>query len=542
VQGTRTPGSPARRVRRYPSVTASLPANGSGELAGLLQRVPASHRAELTAGLEVARTQTGLPAAYVWGPVLHDPALRDLRDVVLRFLVDDGGPSAEALVAGLRDGARAGHDRSTCQAALLRLTTGRVGRASAPPPPGARAQVSTPDGQGAFILWFVLPAPDGRSFVSAVCLRATGGVRDVVTERSQDVEGTLARLQAGHERLPIDLTDLPVGDATRLVDEAERRMPGGLASLGPDGTLLLGLLERLPRADPHPFGGSVAPLDQAGARRLLSTGACNAWFLDRGDLDGYGIATFPLGLRFSGWVESAARKLATTPVRERLLGMVRQMVAFHGWSGEEEEEMRWRGVLASLESDFGSSPFLHEILRRSPVPPGPSSRRDDSGADDDVRERVRASLFSSVTRPVGRDLAHLDFAEIAAVALSGCVDGMAGEVRPREKELHDMAFVLAEAFVGIIETGVGKDAKWSPKAVSVLAGLASAAGLSRTESKRMADDLATALTVFAGTVCLQCPFSCLGRLRDPLPPGVFEGGHPASKPRGKGPERRPRPG
>ncbi len=207
----------------------------------------------------------------------------------------------------------------------------------------------------------------------------------------------------------------------------------------------------------------------------------------------------------------------------------------HGGPGEVEalgrlllEEDPLAAAEATQEAP-DSSPLLRVLLERSfdevRAPDAAEPETAVALGDPLRRQYLKSRFFVEVETPRGRDLALLDFAEAALLALENALDTLPGDTRPREDELQEVAYVMAVLFRDYVLPKV-------PSAATVLtermaAALAVTCRLEAEPSRQLALAVLSALVSFVDEVCGRCAVGCLHRPRAGVGPEFFATTHPA---------------
>jgi hypothetical protein len=186
----------------------------------------------------------------------------------------------------------------------------------------------------------------------------------------------------------------------------------------------------------------------------------------------------------------------------------------------------------SLTDDFATSPLVDFMLERSLRPPTYAGPMRELG-DPDTRNILRARFFGHVTTPTGRELAHLDFAEVALLLIDQIEVGLPSQDRPRHDEQYEIAFMVADGVLREMEKGD------DPESMDAIENEVSRRfDISLASAGTLVAGLHLGVTDFLQRVCHGCPVACHRKPDAPHPQAFFSEIHPAlTKPR-RGPSAR----
>jgi hypothetical protein len=248
----------------------------------------------------------------------------------------------------------------SCRMLNLRPSSWRSPRAD---PSGIEAFASTPDGQGAVVLFVSLPNPDGSRAVVNVCLRLAGDVRDGFAEmRSSraELEGMMRDLGTGGA---IELAPAPPGEVVQLVDEAVARTLAAGSAIPRDARRSIEIIERFPRTPPPPLAPGRS-LSMEAVVALLERPMHAAWFFDLADLVRCGVKPKLAGTS-SAWMTDALKALARSPMRERVVAMARYMSRWSSWRGDPRAAGEWTTLAEGAERSFAECPLALAMIMKS---------------------------------------------------------------------------------------------------------------------------------------------------------------------------------
>jgi hypothetical protein len=489
-------------------------------VADALVGTPEAFRHSTFEDLERCRRKLDVSAAVVYKAALERPELAPLHRAMLSVIADDGDAAALELLGHLLEQARGDESRAVFARALARARK-RKAQTAVAVTPGITAHVGSCDGQGAFVVVVAWPRPGGKLTVVMVCLRASADVRDahVLKRQSrQDLTELLDELSASSTFVPV-----PASEAADLVAAAVARTRQMGAALPSDAGPALAWFERLPRA-------AIALPELAVGTTPVDFGALlderpeySHWFFDAGDL-APALAANPRRRE----VHELAHALRGTAVRERLVAMLRHMAWWHGHHGEAHLARQLAHAAVATDQDFVASPVVRAMLERSEaggvVALGAELTDHKIAFGDETRRRVlRHQHFASCGRPKGRDLARLDFMEVADPCLELAFARLPGERRPRPPEAE-----AAGAEVGSVYAEHAIADRAVPIEDQIVAALMRTTRLDAELAQQVAEDTLPRLEDFEEEVCAKCPVACLDRPEADVAEAFFARVHPVA--------------
>ncbi|MBI5487650.1 MAG: hypothetical protein HY905_09985 [Deltaproteobacteria bacterium] len=530
------PPAEADEITVLPYVDFLADAKGTPALATLVTKMvlsaPSEARRSALDAIGQARRRLGVRAvdayrdALARSEIIGDAAL---REPILLGLIEEADADAPGLLATLRMKAPA-DARPALQAALLRIATARAEGRAATAPSDLEAWAGTPDGQATLVVLVDIPNPDGSHTAVDFCLRLDQDVRNVlVVPRASpdDIARVMRELRDGSG---CAFTRIPISQMAWLVDEAVARTRATGCEL-PDGAeAAVNLLARIPREEPLPLPSPAAGVGIDVVRKMIERRPFGAWFLDEGDLAGYGVPAPPddrSGLE--DWMPAALAVLASSRVAGRLVAMAEYMARWSSWSGAEAESGQWCAVAAGLRSDFVRSPLARAMLQgffdpvRGRV--GPSK----VAAREAIRQTLKDGFFADVVAPQGIDVARLDFAEAIRLGFDVGISRLAGHERPRDEDLDVLAVDLGSVFA---EHEIARAASRDPPGGGeidrrVERAVAAHAGLPGGALALLAEYAVVGAEGLFEKVCASCPVRCLWHPHDRMDEVFFAEQRPA---------------
>jgi hypothetical protein len=522
------------RLMLQPAAEATRNVQAAPELAHAIAEslvgIPLPARLDALAFIDEVRRGAGTPAALAYREILRREASLPVLEMALEAVVKEGGAEAQAEVARLRDKASNPALRHAFQRALLRMGTRAIEPSRKPPQARGTGLLGSCDGQGAFLVAGCFENPDGTSSFASLCVRVGADLRNAFTvpaitdaERVSLIEGMC--IGGISDVAPIDLA----GAAEIVFDGLERTRAAGLP-VPPDALSAIALFERArdparPNAVPIP---PANPLTLAEARSLLDLPVYQSWFFDRGDLTSAGVDLASSGKPKAAWLRGALEQLAKSHARPRLTAMLRHMAIWHGLRGEVNRAALCSAAEAEAEARFAEGALPRAMLERS-LKALKSLEREaaEKGVGDPVvRGRLRIEFFRSIESPKGRDLAALDFCEVAYLALDTAMSLLPGHQRPRDSEMAVAAFKLARLFAGAaFATTRQRSFAGLPGAMEEALHLATR--VDRGSAGTAVRAVLRELGAFVSQVCSTCPVACLDKPKADVAEAFFAPTHPA---------------
>jgi hypothetical protein len=375
--------------------------------------------------------------------------------------------------------------------------------------------------------------PDGTSSFASLCVRVGADLRNAFTvpaitdaERVSLIEGMC--LGGISDVAPIDLA----GAAEIVFEGLDRTRAAGLP-VPADATAAIALFERA--RDPARLAAlsipPAAPPTLAEARSLLDLPVYQSWFFDRGDLAAAGVdmAGASSGKPKAAWLRRALERLAASEARPRLAAMLRHMAAWHALRDEVDKAALCSAAEAEALARFAEGALPRAMLERS-IKTWKALEREaaEKGLGDRaVRGRLRLDFFPAIQSPKGRDLAILDFCEVAYLALDTWLSLLPVNQRPRDRDMAAAAFALARLFAGAAFATVQRSFGGLPQAMEEE--LHAATRVDRGSARTAIRGVLRELGAFVGQVCSGCPVACLNKPKADMTEAFFSPRHPASR-------------
>ncbi len=495
--------------------------------------------------LEGCRALVGVPAAVVYGEALLSPPLTPIRSRLLELLVSAGGSQVAALLARARDETANVHWRSRLQRALMGVLTDTIRARQRTPAVAGRAWMTGCDSLGRFALFAHVETPRASAFASVVA-SLDGGFHDAELEPRVSRDEARLRLSAFVSTTGDRLVEIPLTEAAAYIALIARRTREQGLEVSHRTAVAVELLESawdgaLPKASP---GSRTGPVDDEQVRALLERSRyMRAWRFDPAGLDDPAAGgAFP---GTAAWRRRALVRIARSGFADRLRSMCLFMSRWHELDGEHEAAVLCGALAAELERGASSSSLCRVLLddvesassTRAPLPVGNSA----------LRDRLRTRFFATVETARGADLARLDFAEAARLALDA--ELVVFDLPPLPEDAcdalaHELGRLLSRVLSGR-RVGQRTGDRLRARFMRLL-------GLDEERSAIVFDAVMASLAAFREHACSRCPVACLGRLsgdcteafrseRHPLaqPPGPQRQSLAPASPREHAPRRRP---
>lgn len=490
------------------------------ELAGLLASTPGPAR-QAIAGLVVKlRRETDIPPSALYGPLLASAELHELRPLLLGELHEEGGSAAAELLLRLRNRAPGDRARRDFSSALVRIRTREIDPDHLPAEKSGLAWVTLCDGEGAYSIFAMLGAGPKVTLANA-CIRVHGEVRDGFF-RSRLPREEMDRIRDQLTGAGLVAVQVSLQSAATLALEGRKRTEQAGRALSTETRTSLAMLEAAAGADPlsQPRPAPTATVKQL--RALLDGKGFDTWFFDAGDLS----PLAPPKRLTAAWVAHAAARLMEIGGDARLASMAR----FGAWWLTEAGEHEKAGLLAAaardVEADFASAPLVRammersvEVMRTVPAEPPVVFLGNPS-----LRRSFKHTFFPDVKLPRGKDLARLDFTEVAYLELDHAFEQLTSELRPTDEILRRAAHDFATAF-SKVQTASNSE----PPTLNLLE-LFQDSSLPMAERERIVSAVVSGLQGFIREVCAHCQVRCLERPRANVSKAFDLPGHPAFAP------------
>ena len=313
-----------------------------------------------------------------------------------------------------------------------------------------------------------------------------------------------------------EFVDAPLGDAADILKAAWDVSVAEGVSLGRGEQTAAAWASTLdgPRTPPP------APSTGDPTRLIVGAGIMSPWRLSEADLLWEGVEPWasepdPSGWWAQSWLDAAGST--------RLVALFAALAAF------EARRASWMG-----ETTAGDWAALEVALKRRDVDvlttlldgtlegvAGGSVCSGHDPRDRWLRGRLKRVGFASVTAPTGRDLAALDYAEVAFRALEAASEGLALSERcPSFEELarasNAIGFEASQAAVSGIPLRLDICERHLQRNTR----------LDDTGRRGVGEFIVEELDEFRRFFCAGCPTPCLGRRQSATTPGFFSAGHP----------------
>jgi hypothetical protein len=497
--------------------------SSAAEVTGMLLTVPPDAREHVLSHLCRIRRTVGTSAALAYADALSNPALAALHPAMLRALIEEARTEGVTLLEVLRDKAPDDETRQRFQRALLFAGTRRLERSPSLRLARTRVLVSNCDGQGAFFLLARFPVSKTCTTTANCCIRVSQEIRDAYVlpaQSDEDFERMLTKMRLSRQ---VALAEIPAEQGATLFAEGLDRTREQGDALSDSARSVLDLFEQLKNhgIDEQTAAASVS---RAALERLLTRRCYDSWFFDEGDIAGNGVP-LPEDVVEERWSGQAAARLGATPVKERLLAMLRHMARWHRWNGEAAAADLLTAAREEAKREFETSAVVRLILKKSyGVFKGTLRpfRQDDELRwkkleDDSLRAVLRRTFFSHLKRPQGRHLEALDFTEITYQHLSLAFAALPGEKRPKEDTVLDLSHKVADAFVRATNNGLDKSSALS----SLKKYMSQTMPLSPAEIDHILGRVSEGIAKFVDFTCRHCPLRCMDHPRKGMADAFF---------------------
>ena len=492
----------------------------------MLDRTPQAEQQRLFESAEEVRKKAGTPAAVVWSAALRNRRLGSLRPLLLEPVIQEGGAAGEELIEGLIKKAPGKKARRELHKALMRLRAAGIDPKKRRTVEG-RAFVSSSDGQGAVIILGCFPGPQGTLRTADVVIRLTEDVRDAFmlpSETMREVRDVLDRMCEGAET---EFAEISLAEAADLVMAAAERTRALRRKFTKDMKTPLALFERAasgeqPKTETDsrealdtPRSGGVGSLNDF--RRLLEEPLHSSWFFDIGDLVHVDAPPPPPKRTSKKWLSEAAAALAGSDEQRRLMANLEYMARWYRWRGDGGRAELCDVGLEQCERDFEGSSVLRAVLETSArlARENVAFFADSPLSTGDIhfRRQLRRDLFADVRRARGRDLALLDFTELAFQVLDRAFNLLPSTTRPRQDDQLQATAALGRVAADFYTRAL------SGKGHPTLDGFLDRLILVLDEQLDLPDGasrelgfiLLPELQHFVETACGHCPVACIER-------------------------------
>ena len=455
--------------------------------------------------LEACRELVGVPAAVAYGEALRSPALTPIRSRLLEILVAAGGSQVAGLLARARDETLDATWRSRLQRALVRVLTDTIRARQRTPAVAGRAWLTGCDSLGRFALFAHVEMPRASAFANVVA-SLDGGFRDAELVPRVSREEARLRLAAFVSTTGDRLVSVPLTEAAAHIALIARRTREQGLEVPRRTAVAVELLESawdgaLP---PASAGSRTGPVDDEPVRALLERSHyMRAWRFDPASLDEPAAGgAFP---GTAAWRRRALVRVGRSGFSDRLRSMCLFMRRWHELDGDHEAAALCSAMAEELERGASSSSLCRVLLdkvedvssTRAPLPVGDSA----------LRDRLRTRFFATVDTARGTDLARLDFAEAARLALDA--ELVVFDLPPLPDDACD---ALADELGRLLSRMLSGRRVGQRTGDRLRARFMRLLGLDAERSAIVFDAVMASLAAFREHACNLCPVACLGRL------------------------------
>ena len=474
---------------------------------------------KLAAQIEGCRLAMGRRVAETWEAWLTATDVGPTLDTVLTVLTRAPQGDSLGLFESLRDSAQTPERRRRFQKAMFEARTHAIDPDSTPSVVRGEAWIGSCDGQSGYVLLGQFENFDGSRTFTSICIRADSDVRDALFAPHLDEREVVALRKEFADAGRCRFVPLALGEAAWLVFDAVERTASLGRALPEDAEPAIRAFERLRgHAEPPPSPEPSPRMTIAAMRALLERPEyTSAWFFDAGDLREAGLTVPRHGRVSAAWYRDGVERLDREANRRRLSAMAQHMSRWYVWAGDADAAARFAWLARAAATSLIDLPLARVMLERAVA----ASRRarDRLAAefgDPAFRQHLKCRFFQNVEAPDGRDLARLDFTELACSFLDSALVQLPGDRRPREAEREGVAFAIGEAFAEYAihqvsnldeePASMGLDGDLEISASSALERLCD---LRRPEAEAVSSAVIGGLVRFAGQMCTQCPVACI---------------------------------
>ncbi len=516
---------------------AEASADASAEITELLLGAPEEIRETLLYRLGHCRRKAGISAVSAYAHALRCPELAALHAVMIDAVVEEGGRDGVALLHELRDAATNPDERRRLQGALMRGSTKAIEPGRSTKPASGSAYVGTCDGQGAFLLLGSFRKPNGVLTTASLCIQASADIRDGFVMPRHTQRELRGIIKQAREATGSEFASISLDQAADLVAEAVERTNLLGLSIPDDAKPAVRLFQQLSREPQVNERAGTEAVDtsrsgkvsMARTRRLLDNPIHASWFFDIGDLLGSQAEPPSEDGSLKKWLEATASSLDTEPIQRRLSAMARHTAQWHAWRGEQDLAVLWAQLQQTTEKSFRRSPLVRAMLERTLQS---AAHWDELQEDEEeeilgspeVRQYLKSRFFRDLRSPRARDLALLDFVEVALLGLESALTLVPGERRPRDVDKPEIAFAVGQSFRDLVfEARRPSVEAHMPRMAEQLAQVC------RMKPKERSAVVAKAvweLEAFVGEVCSCCPVACADNPDSDVADVFFSPHHP----------------
>jgi hypothetical protein len=488
---------------------------------------PEEMREFLLFRLGQCRKEAGVSAATVYAHALRCEALAPLHEAMITAIIEEGNPDGIALVEELRTAASNPQARKVLQSAMMRMGTRAIDPKKRAQSPAGTAFLGSCDGLGTFVVVGCFKKPNGSSTTANLCIRASLDIRDgfvIPRHNERELEEAMARLREGSG---CEFVEIPLEQAAAIVTSAEERTHALKLSLPEESRSAIKLFGQFRKVEeeivPNAPPGKPSSLSQI--RQLLKKPIYRSWFFDIGDLKGAGVQPPPENKSLRHWLSTAATKLDKPDIRNRVVAMAEHMKRWHGYNGEKALAALCESAAQDTRDNFAKSALVRVMLENSAKMIDEESEVEHpSFGTPELRQELKSRFFKDVKSPKGKDMALLDFTEIALSCLDSALTLVPGDRRPRDDEKPMIAYTIGKSFWQFIVDKT--DMSFDRHTRSLSKAITRICRLEKEECYDMAMAVSTDLVSFVNEVCTLCPASCAEKPRSNAADLFFSPYHP----------------
>ncbi|MCB2187081.1 MAG: hypothetical protein KQJ78_11730 [Deltaproteobacteria bacterium] len=485
--------------------------------------------------LDEQRVEARVPAYIAYGDSLKNNSLSAYHPEMISLIEKEGHALGISLLEQLDSQNKDCPSRKLFQKAALKIRSNLAEPEPDRQPPKGFALISNCDGLGAVSVNACLHNSDDYISLANICVWAEREVRDgfYLPKISQsEFDEIIAKQEYGTD---ITFLEVSLDEAAIIVYSAFEQHLKKDAPLDLDAQRAIACLPRT--------SGALVPetpdnellhkeFSVADYERMLDGTPYNSWFFDAADLDRYGVITLgEFGIANSlDELDDAARKLDDPVIKERLLAMNRHMAWWRAKNEDEELSAMHLQAIESISNDFENSPFVRAMVIKSfSIACTEEDLGDDANilpvGDPSLRRYLKSLLFNKVKVPTGKDMAALDFTEVAHLTLGMLFERLPSEMRPRLNILPAMAYEAGKVVAKSLQQKLPGTLDQIMAKVSLA--IKRTIDLDDEQSDQFALVTTFALFNFAETFCTHCAVDCLRHPKQRMPEAFFSDEHPA---------------
>ena len=509
-------------------------------VADILQGLPGDDFAEFfLEKMEEQRVQARVPAYIAYEHALQDEALSAYHEGMTAAIEQEGNALGIALLQKLGSQSK---ERSTQKGFHKAAMKARTKMADTDPGSARQTEkgfalVSCCDGQGAISIVATLENKDGSTSLANLCLRTEREIRDgfYLPNAPEDVFDSIIEQQqlANVEFVRVSLEEAAALVHSALEPHTKNNLPldldaqRAIACFPPSSVSLDVELD-----DKALLGQSFSVEDYED---ILNYPEYDSWFFDSADFEQCGV-TPPVEIDFDTdqqeEIDAAVRKLNKPNIKGRLLAMNRYMAWWAKLKGDEELVAMHLQAGKTMTEDFANSPFVEAMVAQSFfVAEMMQEEYEDEErpllvGDAVLRRSLRATFFSDIKVPTGRDMAALDYTEAAHLAFEYLFEKLPGDQRPRPNILPLVSYRVGKVIVESLQKKLTGTA--DKLLAKVALAITSTSGLDKSTSEQLAIAAVGTIFDFTETVCKQCAVACLQHPKQRMPDEFFSDEHPGA--------------